>query len=354
MSEIGKILNPLYSAISWLLAFYYSLIPNYAVAISLLTLTVMVVIVPLTLKGTRSMIVMQQHQPQLNKIKAQHKNDRVAQQQAMTAYMRENGLSPLGGCLPMIIPFPIFLVLYEVVRGLTNIGPNHQPSPKYIGHTTLLYENLVHAGGKMVSFGIDLARSPTSAHGGFVAALPYWVMVLIAIALQYLQFRQMSSRNPQAAGGNPQVQQMQKFMPLIFGVIYIEFPAAVNVYFIVSTIFRIGQQSLMYRFDPKLRLAVQRGRTEPIETTGREVAKSPSERDNKPVRKGPAAKTPAQRGGPRPSQANGASAGSPGRSKSSRGEGRNGATRGEVERRGAKAGSPARADSSAKRARRGR
>jgi hypothetical protein len=105
----------------------------------------------------------------------------------------------------------------------------------------------------MVSFGIDLSRSATSVHGTFFTALPFYLIIIIAIGLQYLQLRQLSARNPAAAAANPQMQRIQKFMPLFFSVIYIGIPAAVNIYFIVSSLARIGQQELMFRYDPQVR-----------------------------------------------------------------------------------------------------
>jgi YidC/Oxa1 family membrane protein insertase len=83
-------------------------------------------------------------------------------------------------------------------------------------------------------------------------------MILIAIALQYIQMKQLSGRNPAAAQANPQMQQMQKVMPLIFAVIYIAIPAGVNVYFIISSLFRISQQEFMYRHDPQIRASLEK------------------------------------------------------------------------------------------------
>jgi YidC/Oxa1 family membrane protein insertase len=99
------------------------------------------------------------------------------------------------------------------------------------------------------------------------------VMILAAVALQYLQMKQLSGRNPQASQANPQMQQiqkMQKIFPVFFALIYISIPAGVNVYFIVSSIFRICQQELMYRRDPHIRSALERlrGRTDPGLSTG--------------------------------------------------------------------------------------
>lgn len=258
MSFLGQLFNPIFEVIASLLAFYYGLIQNYAVAIGLLTVTVMIFLAPLTVKSTRSMLEMQRIQPEIKKIQAKYKNDKMAQQEAMTQLFKENKVSPAGGCLPMVAQFPLLYVMYSVIRGLTNtVGPHHLASPKYIGHSTLLYQQLVASGGQMHALGINLTETATKVHG-FGAALPYYLVILVAVGLQYFQMAQITNKNPAAASANPQAQMLQKYTPIIFGVIYISIPAGVNLYFIVSSLFRIGQQELMYRHDPVLKKHMQR------------------------------------------------------------------------------------------------
>jgi hypothetical protein len=80
-----------------------------------------------------------------------------------------------------------------------------------------------------------------------VLVLPYLVLIGAAMFLQYYQMKQMNSRNPQAAAANPQMQQMQKFFPIIFGVIYLRVPAGATIYMVVSSAMRIGTQEFMFR-----------------------------------------------------------------------------------------------------------
>jgi hypothetical protein len=88
--------------------------------------------------------------------------------------------------------------------------------------------------------------SPGSASQA-VLVLPYLVLIGAAMFLQYYQMKQMNSRNPQAAAANPQMQQMQKFFPIIFGVIYLRVPAGATIYMVVSSAMRIGTQEFMFR-----------------------------------------------------------------------------------------------------------
>jgi membrane protein insertase Oxa1/YidC/SpoIIIJ len=96
---------------------------------------------------------------------------------------------------------------------------------------------------------MDLSSAPFTHHGTDQAllTLPYLALIGIAVFLQYFQMKQMNSRNPQAAAANPQMQSMQKFFPLIFGLIYLRVPAGATIYMVVSSAMRIGTQELMFR-----------------------------------------------------------------------------------------------------------
>ena len=247
-STIGQIFQPLLQAMAWLLAFFYALVPNYAVAIALLTVSVMLITAPLTIKSTRSMVEMQRVGPELKKIQLKYKGDRVRLNEEMMKLYKEHNINPAGGCVPMLIQMPVFLVLYDVIKGLTNtVGRVKQvPSPRYIGHQTKLYENLIHSGGKMNAFGINLAQK-ANTHAFAGVAIVYWLLIAVAVGLQFLQIRQISSRNPAMAQANPQAQMLQKYMPFIFAIIYIKIAAGVNIYFIVSTLCRILIQEVLFR-----------------------------------------------------------------------------------------------------------
>jgi YidC/Oxa1 family membrane protein insertase len=284
-SAIGQIGHPFYVIFAQVLAYFYEVVPNFAVAIALLTLAVMLVVFPITLKGTRGMMKMQLLAPELKKLQTKYKIQpgmsaeertdlRARQQQEMMAVYKENNVSPAGGCLPMLLQFPIFLILYGTIKGLlhtVNLGtakhPILHPAPLYISSTSKIYHAIISSNGALHSFGLNLADSVRTPGLSGVGKIPFVVMILVAIFLQYVQMKQLSGRNPAAAAANPQMQQMQKVMPLIFAVIYISIPAAVNVYFIVSSLFRIGQQEIMYRRDPQIQASLAklqaRHRSEP-------------------------------------------------------------------------------------------
>ncbi|MGH9178844.1 MAG: YidC/Oxa1 family membrane protein insertase [Acidimicrobiales bacterium] len=258
-----------------LLAFFYSLIPNYAIAIALLTLTVMLVLSPLTLKSTRSMLAMQKLQPEMKKLQQKHKGgDRQKLNEEMMALYKEHKVNPVAGCLPMLLQMPVFIVMYQVINGLTHTPRGSDDfAPKYLDKSTDLYRDLVEAGGQMKSFGIDLAKAASGSHGSFGRALPYFLIVALVIATQYFQTRQTMSRNTGQASQQQQI--MLKVLPVFFGIISLNIPAGVNVYFLVSALFRIAQTGAMYRFDPTLREHARKHVTQ-IEAKATEVKGKPA------------------------------------------------------------------------------
>ena len=97
------------------LAGFYALVQNYGLAIILLTIAVRVLLLPLSIKQTRSMREMQRIQPEVKKIQAKHKGDRQKMNEEMMALYKEHGVNPFGGCLPLLMQFPVFIALYRLI-----------------------------------------------------------------------------------------------------------------------------------------------------------------------------------------------------------------------------------------------
>ena len=263
----GITLDPIAKPIAAVLAFFYDIVPNYGAAIILLTVAVMVILTPLTIKQTRSMLVMQKLQPQLKRLQEEHKNDRAALNEAVMALYKEHNASPLGGCLPMLLPFPVFFALFRVLEGLSR-KINGKSVPKYLKSSTLMYKDIQKHGGTLKAFGMDLSKSAGNVKGSFIVTVPFFVLLLLMVGTQYYQQRQLTSRNPQANQG--QQAQIMKFFPILFGVLSIRFPAGVVVYWTVSNIIRIFQQWAMYRYDPKVKALVEQDVKE-VEAKTREI-----------------------------------------------------------------------------------
>src|SRR3954452_6778359 len=236
----------MFGLIAQVLEFFYSIVPNYAIAIAMLTLTVMIILTPLTLKGTRSMMMMQIVQPELKKLQAQYKDDRQKLNEEMMKFYKENSINPLSGCLPLLIQMPVFLVLYRVLHGLTQQAANGGFEPAYLDKSSELYQSLVGQ-TEMKAFGMDLASSASNAVSkGIVHALPYLILVVGVCLTSIVQQKQISGRNP-AAQSNPQQQLLMKLGPIMITFFSLIVPAGLAVYFFVSNLYRVGQQELISR-----------------------------------------------------------------------------------------------------------
>lgn len=246
--------DALFEALSSLISFYYDLVPSFAFAIVMLTLTVVLLTLPLTWKGTRSMLQMQKMQPELKKLQEKYRNDRVKLNEELMAFYKEQGVNPLGGCLPMLLPMPVLFVMYNVISGLT-----HTPLPKYISQDSKLFDALTNvvdgaarSTGKMMSLGVDLAKSATDS-APLTTRLALFTLVGLSIGSQYLQTKRMNGRSTAQSQMNSQMVIMQRVMPIFMGAISINLPGGVVLYFVTSNIVRILQQEAMYKFDPHLK-----------------------------------------------------------------------------------------------------
>lgn len=255
----------MFEIVARVLSAFYDLVPSYAVAIALLTLAVMIVTTPLTLKGTRSMIQMQRLQPEMRRIQLKYKDDRQKQNEELMAFYKENNLNPLGGCLPMILQMPVFLILFQVLQGLTRTDAADRFDPKYLDGSSALYEAL-HGSTKMMSFGVDLAESSSKALSeSFGHALPHLLLVALVAATSYYQQKQIQGRNP-----NAEIPPQQKMLMRIFPAMFVFFafvsPSALVVYFVTSNLYRIGMQAYitrtLYHGDESLGAQAQRAAAE--------------------------------------------------------------------------------------------
>lgn len=251
--SISNIFQPVFSLFGWLMAFFYGIIPNYAFAIVMLTIVIMGVLTPFTVKSTKSMMSMQKIQPEMKKLQAKYKGpeNRQALNEEMMKLYKEHGVNPVGGCLPMLLQAPFLFILYSVIKGLSNEVLRYGklvPEPKYIPLHGKMHDAIVLAGGHIKTFGMDLSLKPFSAHGSTGAAIPFFVFVAIAVGLQYIQMAQMTNRNKKSGVAIPSQQQtLQKIMPILFAYFYMVIPAAVVLYMIISTVIRIITQDVLFR-----------------------------------------------------------------------------------------------------------
>lgn len=260
-SAIAKLFHPIVYATAWMLAFIYGLIPNYGVAIAILTVIIMGLLTPLTVKSTRSMIAMQRLQPELKKLQQKYKGPEHRQElnEEMMKLYREQGVNPASGCVNGLLMAPFLFILYSVIRGLSNVVKVHgvlTAVPKNIPSTSKMAHDLLAARppGSMNVWGMNIALKPFSPHGSVAAAIPFFVFIAVAVGVQYYQMSSLNRRNPNQSQMSNQMQVFQKLTPILFAYIYFLVPAAAVIYMIVSSIIRIITQDVIFRFDaPKAR-----------------------------------------------------------------------------------------------------
>jgi YidC/Oxa1 family membrane protein insertase len=259
-------LDWLYEAIAWLLAVFYSVIPNLGVAIILLTFTIMLILYPLTAKQAKSMMAMQRVQPEIKKLQAKYKNDRQKLNEEMMKFYQENKINPLAGCLPLLAQMPIFISLFNVLRnsqkyvptkgslgslfrdlcsGLGDVGEcgveiTRAMARQHPGRNLQVGDTLVN---HLDFLGVDLQLTATDPHGGFFSAAPYFLLVALVMLTGFLQSRQAQKRTPVA---NKQMGVVMKVLPIFFGLISLNFPAGLVLYFFVSNVWRLGQQEVIF------------------------------------------------------------------------------------------------------------
>ncbi|MGA2411496.1 MAG: membrane protein insertase YidC [Candidatus Binataceae bacterium] len=206
-----------------LLQFFYRVAPNYGLDIILLTIVVRLLILPMSIKGQRSMMKMQRLQPQVERIREKHKDDQERLNKEMVELYKRNHVNPLGGCLPMLVQMPVFIGLYEALLNATEL--RHAPFIGWIRDLSAP-DCVVIPGMPAIPF--------THCHG-----IP--VLVILMTATSFLQ-QWMAPRQP-----DPSQQKMMMYMPVMFSLIFIDLPAGLTLYYFASNLLGIIQQFVLNR-----------------------------------------------------------------------------------------------------------
>src|SRR5260370_14809776 len=185
------------------LSFFYDLVPSYGLAIILLTVAVRLVMLPLTIKQTRSMQEMQKLQPEVKRLQAKYKGgDRQKMNEEMMKLYKEHKVNPLGGCLPLLLQLPIFLALYRVFAGcgahnvkvcpITEVGTKYLP----VGSALTRAINSGKAGFLCFNLGLppmSALRTAGSFPGSLVHVLPYFLLILLMVGTTWYQQKQIQA-----------------------------------------------------------------------------------------------------------------------------------------------------------------
>jgi YidC/Oxa1 family membrane protein insertase len=303
-----------FEVIANLLAWLYEITHSYAGAIALLTIVIMVLLTPLTLKGTKSMLAMQALQPEMKRLQAEHKGDRQKLNEEMMKLYQEHKINPIGGCLPLLLQAPVFIILFRVLHKLTETCTDNNVTqhaaegfckakgtffPKYVSHSSELFKSLINK-TEMKSVGLDLSKAAGRLlQDNFAKGLPYLGLVLVVVATSYYQQKQIMSRTKNQANtpaANQQQQLLLKVMPVFTGLFSLTLPSGMIVYFLTTNFFRIGQNAYITRrfYRHEAAAAVERAAAQPDADRGGKAKTAPA--SDKPVNKKPAPNRPAPSG----------------------------------------------------------
>lgn len=227
-----------------LMTLLYSVLGNNIVlSIVVLTFGIRMLMYPLFAKQQESTKKMQEVQPRLKKIQEKYKDDREKLSQEQMKLYKEAGINPLGGCLPMLVQFPIFIGLYQAIFFALAATPFQLVD---------LSERLMIPGLagliplQNTWLGMSLIDAPSPPNNPYYAlALP-----LLVAATTYLQFKYTQSQMPQQSTKNEDgstnqaaamSQQMGLMMPVMFGFISLSLSVGLSIYFITSNLVGIIQ-----------------------------------------------------------------------------------------------------------------
>jgi len=224
----------LYEPLFNILIFFYNIVPikDIGFAIILITILVRVLLYPLSKSSIESQKKLQELKPQIDELKAKHKEDKEAFGRAtMELYKREK-INPASSCLPLLIQLPILIAVYQVFRlGLSN------------GSFDVLYSFVSHPG------------TINNMFLGFVnLAEPNTILALLAGASQYIQSKMIMNikggkENKEVKGNNiadAMGKQMLYVMPLFTIFIGMSLPSGLVLYWLVSIVLTVLQQHLIF------------------------------------------------------------------------------------------------------------
>jgi YidC/Oxa1 family membrane protein insertase len=202
----------------WLMNYLYTIIPNYGVAIIILTVLSKILLWPLGTKSYKSMSQMKKLQPLIKEIRDKYKDDRKKMNEEVMRLHRTYNINPLGGCLPMVVQIPVFFALYRMLDQAIEL--RHAP---FIG-----WINDLSAPDRLFHFNFSIPFMEP----------PYGIPVLTLI-MGATMFWQQKMTPP---AGDPTQAKMMLLMPVVFTFIFINFSAGLVLYWLVNNVLSIGQQ----------------------------------------------------------------------------------------------------------------
>ena len=196
------------------LHFFNRFTGSFGIDIILLTVVIKLLMAPLTHKSFVSMKQMQKLQPQMERLKEKFKDDKEKLNKEVMELYRRNGVNPLGGCLPMVLQFPVFIGLYNALS-----------TPIELRHASFLWIK-------------DLSRPDWESLPITFADWHFGIPVLTILMGASMFIQQWMT----PTAGDPNQRKLMLMMPLLFTFMFVSFPAGLTVYWLVNNLLTIAQQ----------------------------------------------------------------------------------------------------------------
>ena len=210
---LRDLFDPLFNIMGFTLQTFHNWGAPWWLSIMMLTVVVRTLLFPLTIRQVKSMRKVQDLKPAMDELREEHKDDPKMLQQEMMKLYRERGANPLGGCLPIFVQLPIFLVLYYTIREFDKLESFRTGGLLWFQDLTV-YD-------------------------------PLYILPVLYIATMMVA-QEIAMKNTA-----PEQKRIMRFLPLVFGIVLLRFPAGLFVYWVTSNVISIVQNLLIYRNAPK-------------------------------------------------------------------------------------------------------
>ena len=247
---MGSILNPLYTAVSWVIITFHDLLSftnnedlQWSIGIISLVILIRIILIPLFVKQIKSQRALTALQPHMKAIQKKYKDDRQKQSEEMMKLYKEHKTNPLASCFPILAQAPIFFALFTVLNG---ISQNR-------AHGLLKGEYLVSAQNASF-FGAPLSGTFLGSSDSGTKLIAILLIIFMSATTFTTQRQLMVKGMPKMDSSNNMMLQQQKIMlylfPVIFAVTGVNFPIGVLIYWSTTNLWTWGQQYYVIKRNP--------------------------------------------------------------------------------------------------------
>jgi YidC/Oxa1 family membrane protein insertase len=247
---MGGILNPLYTAVSWVMITFHDLLAftnnedlQWSVGIIALVIVIRIILIPLFVKQIKSQRALTALAPHMKEIQKKYKDDRQKQSEEMMKLYKEHKTNPLASCFPILAQAPIFFALFTVLNGISQNRP----------HGLLKGEYLLSA-QEASFFGAPLSGTFLGSSDATTKLITVVLIIFMSATTFTTQRQLMVKGMPKMDSSNNMMLQQQKIMlylfPVIFAVTGVNFPIGVLIYWSTTNLWTWGQQFYVIKRNP--------------------------------------------------------------------------------------------------------